>query len=254
MDIQLFREKGDILDNVAKAVKEKTQTKPSSSRVDLVFVGLDAEPDTLLERYRNLQTFFYQKYGVQLLIVGGGFGCETLKVQISASSREKEREIVEKILGVKGDITIELLRAGVDRVFEKEIGSSGGIAVEEGRSASEPEYKKVLRIMDPITRLEALIVVLRKLLTSISRNDPRKIELFDRLEAIAICYGQEDTTPALSDLRALKELRNHFSKRLPASVPVFESINGTLEVLAIEKGNAPKKVASPSSKVARKAK
>jgi len=234
LNLASFQTKGDILEKVAEAVLNRNEISPNTSRVDLVFVGLDQDPKTLTKRFRSLQESLFAKFGVKLLVVGGGFGCEKTYIKIVAANAEAERKFIELILRMDGDIIIYLDRAGVDRVFEKTIGHSGGIAVEPPNQYQHL-LATALKNQDPLLRLAALIGSLRTILANVQDMDSAKPNLFKCLEEIHAYFSDSSKSLLPDRLTTLKNLSRTFTKRFPASEPIFEAILGTIEVLVIEK-------------------
>ncbi|GEM_PF-2488773 len=225
----------DKLQQVARAIATDQQVTPKPGEADLVFVGLDQDPRTFAKRYRGLQEFFRLRFGVELAVVGGGVGCEKSYIKIFAKDRPTERRIVELVLQLEGSICIELERAGVDRIFENEIGNEGGLAVAVGsQPTSEAMLSSALKIKNPLPRLESLISASRSMLKELPDADGAKTAFFKCLDAFRSYFnGTSKTIPnGLSE--ELHDAYSSLRRRLPSFKAVFECILGTIETLGVK--------------------
>jgi hypothetical protein len=228
------------LNKVAEALKRQTSVPTDGSPVDFVFVGLNSDTDSFVRRYRALQQFFFDKFGVELIVVGGGFGCEKAHVRISGPPEFRKRA-VNAILDLNEEVVIECEKAQIDRIFERDIGQNGGLAVESAPKGNDDGWKRALKIKNPVARFSALTDSLKALFEKYPESTRRVAPFLEVLHEIhsRFASGTRDISPG--HLTQLRQFKEELRKAASYAMPIFESIEGAIESFQME-------MPTPSSK------
>jgi hypothetical protein len=88
----------DKLSEVLLAIDRKERSLPLSGRRDFTLIAYHHLSERDAQAVRSVQSVISMQFGIESRVVGGGYGCSTIEIEIAVADPEERRLAVLQIL------------------------------------------------------------------------------------------------------------------------------------------------------------